>query len=116
MGKQKLLIKSLIVNASIGVYEQEKKTKQNVVFDIEILLKHANLAVNDRLEEVTDYAQFRRIVLNIVKSKHYNLIEQLANDISKEFLNIKNVKKIKIRVSKPDIFDDCEVSYELIKP
>ena len=115
MTKQKLFIKDLQVNASIGVYEKEKKNKQKLIFDIEILLSNGSPPLNDKLDEVTDYAQFRRIVLDVLKRKHYNLIEKLAHDIMMEFFKIRNVVKVKIRITKPDIFEDCKVSYEFTK-
>ncbi len=115
MEKQKLFIKNLKVDASVGVYEKEKNAKQKVIFDVEILLEKSTPPVKDDLIEVTDYSQFRRIILDTVKNKHYNLIEKLAYDITHNFYKIKNVNKIKIRITKPNIFDDCEVSYEFTK-
>ena len=113
--KQKLFIKDFVVNASIGVYKKEKENRQKIIFDIEIELDNSRPPVKDKLSEVTDYGQFRRIVLDIVKTKHYNLLEKLANDISNEFFKITSLAKLRIRITKPDIFEDCKVSFELTK-
>ena len=111
--KKKIIIENLKIQASVGVYEKEKKTKQKLIINCEILLKESNPPYYDELREVTDYGQFRRIVLDVVEKKHYNLIEYLANGIFQEFLKIEAVDKIKILISKPQAFEDCIVSFEL---
>ena len=111
--KKKIIIENLETRASVGVYEKEKKTKQKIIINCEILLKESNPPYYDELREVTDYGQFRRIVLDTIEKKHYNLIEYLADVIFQEFLKIETVDKIKILISKPHAFKDCEVSFEL---
>tara|TARA_B100000965_G_C19592494_1_gene758582 strand:- start:294 stop:641 length:348 start_codon:yes stop_codon:yes gene_type:complete len=111
--KQKLFIEEFEVLASIGVYENEKKRKQRIVFNVEIQLKESNAPLRDRLKEVTDYGQFRKIILNKIDGKHYNLLEKLAKDISKEFFKIDTIEKVRIKITKPDIFDDCTVSFQI---
>ena len=111
--KQKIFIEEFEVLSSIGVYENEKKRKQRIIFNIEIELKKNDLPLKDKLIEVTDYGQFRKIILNKISEKHYNLLEKLARDISKEFFKIDTVEKVKIKITKPDIFDDCKVSIQI---
>ena len=113
--KQKLFIRDFAVDASIGVYKQEKENRQTIIFDIEIELDNSRPVFQDELSEVTDYGQFRRIILDLVKTKHYNLLEKLAHDISNEFFKISSLVKLRIRITKPDIFDDCKVSFELTR-
>ena len=62
--KKKIIIENLEIKASIGVYEKEKKTKQKIIINFEILLKKCNSPVFDQLKEVSDYGQFRKIVLD----------------------------------------------------
>ena len=111
--KQKIFIEELEVFSSIGVYENEKKRKQRIIFNVEIQLKKNNIPVKDKLIEVTDYGQFRKIILNKASGKHYNLLEKLVSDISREFFKIEAVEKVKIKITKPDIFDDCKVSFQI---
>ena len=111
--KETIIIQNLKIKASVGVYEKEKKTKQNIIINCEILLKGHKPPYLDELREVTDYGQFRRIVLDTVEKKHYNLIEYLAYEIFRQFSKIETVNKIKILISKPHAFKDCTVSFEL---
>ena len=111
--KHKIFIEEFEVLASIGVYENEKKNKQRIVFNIEVQLKKNNAPLKDKLKEVTDYGQFRKIILDKLDRKHYHVLEKLAQDIYEEFFKIKTVEKISIKITKPDIFDDCKVSFQL---
>ncbi len=109
-----IIIEDLKILSSVGVYESERKVKQYLIFNLEIEVKCKNsTSMKDNLKDKVDYSQFRRIILDIVKKKHYNTIEKLHYEISKEFKKIKNVLKFKIKISKPDIFDDCVVSVKM---
>ena len=110
---KKIYIEDLTCNASIGVYENEKINKQKIIINLEILLVNKMKTHTDNLNDVADYGKFRRIVLDVVNSKHFNLIETLADELIKKVKSFDKVKHIKIKITKPDIFDDCCVSYEI---
>ena len=110
---QKLLIENLEIYTFIGAYEAERKQKQKIILNLEILLK-ANLNFNtDNLADIVDYSQFRRIILDTVSKKKFNLIETLALTILHKVKKNLNVKGIKLKITKPDIFEDCSVSFEI---
>ena len=111
--KKILYIEDLEVYASIGVYDNEKNRKQKLVFNIKLYLDNDFNAKNDLLKDVTDYSQFRRIVITLVQKQHYNLLEKLAEDIILEISKVQSIKNIIIKITKPDIFQDCRVSFEL---
>ena len=67
----------------------------------------------DNLNDVADYGKFRRIILDVVHSKHFNLIETLADNLIKKIETFDKVENIKLKITKPDIFNDCSVSYEI---
>ena len=67
----------------------------------------------DNLNDVADYGKFRRIILEVINSKHFNLIETLAENLIKKIETFDKVKNIKLKITKPDIFNDCSVSYEV---
>ena len=110
---KKILIENLTCSASIGVYENEKLNKQKITINLEILLIDKMKTHTDNLNDVADYGKFRRIILDVVNSKHFNLIETLADNLVKEIETIDKVENIKIKITKPDIFNDCSVSYEI---
>ena len=110
---RKILINNLIMLASVGVYENEKLNKQKIIINLEILLINKMKTHTDNLNDVADYGKFRRIVLDVINSKHYNLIETLADNLIKKIETFDKVEIVKLKITKPDIFNDCSVSYEI---
>ncbi len=110
---KKILIENLTCSASIGVYENEKLNKQEIIINLEILLINKIKTHTDNLNDVADYGKFRRIVLDVVNSKHFNLIEMLADNLIKKLETFDKVQNVKLKITKPHIFNDCFVSYEI---
>ena len=111
--KRKIFINNLILIASIGVYEQEKKIKQKIIINLEILLTNDTEPKSDNLQQTQDYSQFRKCVTDVVDSKHFDLLEILTKKIHTVISKNKFVLGVKVNITKPDIFDNCEVAYEL---
>ena len=111
--KRKIFINNLNLIASIGVYEQERKNKQKIIVNLEILLTNNTEPQKDNLQETQDYSQFRKCVTDIVQSKHFDLLEILTKKIYSAISKNEFVHGVRVNISKPDIFDNCEVAYEL---
>ena len=111
--KRKIFINNLILIASIGAYEQEKLNKQKIIVNLEILLTNDTEPQSDDLQQTQDYSQFRKCVIDVVESKHFDLLEILTKKIHIAITKNKFVLGVKVNISKPDIFNDCEVAYEL---
>ena len=110
---RKILINNLIMKASVGVYENEKQNKQRIIVDVELLLSNDSEPTQDNLEATQDYSQFRKCLIDIIESQHFHLLEVLVEKIHSTLMRNSYVIGTKVKISKPDIFDDCEVSYEL---
>ena len=111
--KRKIYINNLTLIASIGVYEEEKKNKQKIVVNLEILLTNDTEPKSDNFKETQDYSQFRKCVADTVESQHFDLLEILTKKIHSSISKNNFVLGVKVNISKPDIFDNCEVAYEL---
>ena len=110
---RKILIHNLIIHASIGVYEHEKKNQQKIIVNVELLLSNNSEPKNDSLESTQDYSQFRKCLIDIIQSQHFQLLEILVEKIYSNLMIHSYVIGVKVKISKPDIFSDCEVAYEL---
>ena len=100
--KRKVFIKDLVLKMSIGIHSFEKKKKQRVKFNIEITLNQ-NLINNNELSNIVNYESVIKNVSNIVKRKHYQLLENLADEIFLKLFRDKKISKIKIGLEKLDI-------------
>jgi dihydroneopterin aldolase len=110
---RKIFINNLELMASIGVYEEEKKNKQKIIINLEILMTNETEPKDDNLKETQDYSQFRKAAKDIVNSQHFQLLEVLTNKIHLIINEKKFVVGYRVTICKPDIFNDCEVAYEI---
>ena len=110
---RKIIINNLIIQASVGVYEHEKQFKQKIIVNIELLLSNDSEPEQDNLESTQDYSQFRKCLIDIIQSQHFQIIEILVEKIQATLMINTYVIGAKVNLSKPNIFNDCEVAYEL---
>ena len=110
---RKILINNLIILASVGVYENEKQNKQRIIINVELLLSNDTEPKQDNLEATQDYSQFRKCLIDIIESQHFHLLEVLVGNVHSTLMRNSYVIGAKVKISKPDIFNDSEVAYEL---
>ena len=114
--KRKIIITDFLLNIFIGYRSYEKINKQNVKFNIE--LDHVNPKhLNDKdIKSIFNYEKITKIIKNLTKSKHYNFLESLADDIFNELFKDKRINKIRLKIEKLDaIKGTVSVGIEITK-
>tara|TARA_E500000075_G_C6695913_1_gene177595 strand:- start:7 stop:384 length:378 start_codon:yes stop_codon:yes gene_type:complete len=112
--KQSIFFKDIELMCKIGVYEHERKNPQRVIINLKLELSKDISPKNDKIDETLNYDVIYRKIKEISSSQHFNLVETLANQIFNYLKDLKKISNIKVRVSKPDIYNDCnEVGYEI---
>ena len=101
--KRKVIIKDLILNISIGIHTFEKKKKQRVKLNIEILTNPHVYPNNKDLNTILNYEDVVKKIEKLTHLKHHELIEDLAENIFNMLFKNKLVKKIDLRIEKLDI-------------
>ena len=106
--QRKVLIKNLILNIFIGIHNFERKKKQKVRFNIEIV---TDPNINPSKKDMTTILNYETIVNKInllVKKKHHDLLEELAENIFVVIFKFRLVKKVKIKIEKLEIIKQTE--------
>ena len=114
--KRKIIITDFLLNIFIGYRSYEKINKQNVKFNIE--LDHVNPKhLNDKdIKSIFNYEKITKIIKYLTKSKHYNFLESLADDIFNELFKDKRINKIRLKIEKLDaIKGTVSVGIEITK-
>ena len=106
--KRKVIIKNLILNIFIGIHNFEKKKKQRVRFNIEVITDPNVKSNNKDLSTILNYEDLINKIKILVKKKHHELIEDLAENIFEIIFQNRLVKKIKIKIEKLDIIKNSE--------
>ena len=101
--RRKVIIKDLLLNISIGIHSFEKKKRQRVKFNIEILTNPYVTPNNKNLNSILNYEEIVRKIEKIAHLKHHELLEDLAENIFNMLFKNKLVKKINLKIEKLDI-------------
>lgn len=103
-----IYIKNLELICSIGIHDFEHDKPQRIIVNIEANLKNKLMPENDKIDQTLNYDLIYSGVKKIVKSRHFNLLETLTHSIYDYLSDFNEIKNIKVFVSKPDIYSDCE--------
>ena len=101
--RRKVIIKDLILNISIGIHNFEKKKRQRVKFNIEILKNTYVLTNSKDLNSILNYEEIVSKIEKISFLRHHELLEDLAENIFNMIFKNKLVKKINLKIEKLDI-------------
>jgi 7,8-dihydroneopterin aldolase/epimerase/oxygenase len=106
--KRKVIIKNLVLNIFIGIHNFEKKKKQRVRFNIEVVT-NPNIKPNNKdLTTILNYEDLIDKIILLVKKQHHELIEDLAENIFKIIFQNRLVKRTNIKIEKLDIIKNSE--------
>jgi FolB domain-containing protein len=97
----KILIKDLLARCIVGINEEERREKQDVVINITLTADLKKACLTDRFEDTVDYRAIKKKVLNIMESSQYYLIEALAEHIAQACLEFKGIAGAQVLVEKP---------------
>ena len=101
--KRKVVIKDLILNISIGIHNFEKRKKQRVKFNIKILTDPLLKPNSNDLSTILNYEEIINKLENLVNKSHYELLEDLAENIFEILFKNKITKKVNLKIEKLDI-------------
>ena len=105
--EKKVLIKELILNLKLGYYDFEKQKPQKVKFSLEANYRDKKPTNDKDLKSIVNYDKIVKLIKKLVKSKHYNFLETLAEDIFNELFKDRRIDKIILKIEKLEIIKDC---------
>ena len=109
--KRKVIIKDLILNISVGIHDFEKKERQRVKFNIEILTNPYVSPNNKNLTSILNYEEIVSKIEKLTSLKHHELLEDLAENILDMIFKNKLVKKINLKIEKIDILKKNQICW-----
>lgn len=97
----KIYVEDLRVKATIGIFDWEKKIKQDVSISYEIPHDNVKAAKADAIEATTDYKSITKGIISFVENNKFELVETFAEKIAEMVIKDFNINEIRLRVSKP---------------
>ena len=105
--EKKILINELILDLKLGYYDFEKEKAQKVKFSLEIDYQDKKPSNDKDLKSIVNYSKIVKLIKKLVKNKHYNFLETLAEDVFDELFKDKRIDKISLQIEKLEIMKDC---------
>jgi dihydroneopterin aldolase len=114
LGQQTLTLNGLRFDANLGILATEKLAPQPIQVDTELSLgQQPLLPCDDDITHVLDYRKVRKIIIDECTAEHVNLLETLIGKLANRLLQLPNVKGVRVKIAKLEIFADCEVAIRM---
>lgn len=88
------------VKTLVGIYPWERRVAQTIQFDLEIGLPSSQAGKTDCIDDAIDYADIVKTIHDILNSRHFSLLEALAEHIALTIMKEFNSPWVKVRISK----------------
>jgi dihydroneopterin aldolase len=105
--EKKILINELILDLKLGYYEFEKEKSQKIKFSLEIDYEDKKPTNDKDIKSIVNYGTVVKLITKLVKRKHYNFLESLAEAVFDELFKDKRIGKIMLKIEKLEILKDC---------
>jgi dihydroneopterin aldolase len=105
--EKKILINGLILDLKLGYYDFEKEKAQKVKFSLEIDYEDKKPTNDKDIKSIVNYGTVVNLITKLVKKKHYNFLETLAEAVFDELFKDKRIGKIMLKIEKLEILKEC---------
>ncbi len=97
----KIIIRDLTVNCIIGINEEERTVKQDVIINVEMSIDLSAAGRSDAFADTLDYRELKRRIYKMVSESSCNLIEAMAEKVAGLCLADDRVLSVTVAVDKP---------------
>ena len=105
--EKKILIKDLVLDLKLGYYNTEKEKSQKVKFNLEVNYENKKPSNDKDIKSIVNYSTIVKLITKLVKKKHYNFLETLAESVFDELFKDKRIAKIMLKIEKMEILKEC---------
>ena len=105
--EKKILINELILDLKLGYYDFEKERPQKIKFSLEIDYEDKKPTNDKDIKSIVNYGTVVKLITKLVKKKHYNFLESLAEAVFNELFKDKRIGKIMLKIEKLEILKEC---------
>lgn len=97
----KILIRGLHARGILGVYEEERQQKRDILVWATLFTDTRRAAKSDSVEDSVDYAAVSEALCAAIEGSAFATVEALAEHLATVCLRFSGVEKALLRVEKP---------------
>lgn len=94
-------IKNLRLRTVIGIYDWEKKIKQDVILNIKIEFDGRQASQTDNIDDSVNYKTITKQIIALVEENSFGLVEKIVGDVLDVIMAIPKVVSASVEVDKP---------------
>jgi FolB domain-containing protein len=94
-------IKDLQLRTIIGINEEERRGRQDVVINIVLYADIRAAGASDDIDDAVNYRTITKRIIRLVEESQFCLVERLAAEIAAICLENPRVESVGVRVEKP---------------
>ncbi len=95
-----IYLRDLRIETIIGIYEWERRIKQTIVLDIEMVTDIRQAARSDHIKDTLNYKAVAKRLISFVEESRFQLVETLAEQVAGIIINEFNVPWLRLQVNK----------------
>jgi dihydroneopterin aldolase/D-erythro-7,8-dihydroneopterin triphosphate epimerase len=96
-----LFIKDLLVRTVLGVTDEERRDKQDVLISVALETDTSAPAKSDDLADAVNYRTLSKEILALAERSQFRLVERFAEEVAALCLREPRVKRVRVTVEKP---------------
>ena len=97
----RIQIKDLLLRTIIGINEEERRNRQDVLINIVLHADTQAAGVSDHIDDAVNYRTITKRVIKLVEGSQFFLVEKMAAEIAAVCLDDPRVESATVRVEKP---------------
>lgn len=99
--KDQIQIKDLLLRTIVGINEEERHNRQDVLINITLYSDTRAAGASDEIEDAVNYRTITKQVIKRVEESSFYLVEKMAAEIAAICLQDPRVGAVDVRVEKP---------------
>lgn len=96
-----IIIRDLEVMALIGTLPHERRTRQKLIFNLEVFTDFSHAGRSDDLADAVDYTRIEAAVKNLAEHSDFRLLEKLGDEAVRLILGFAGVTETILSIDKP---------------
>lgn len=94
-------IRDLLLRTIIGVNDDERTNRQDVVLNLTLTLDARPAARTDDIADAVNYRTLTKEIIDFVEQSSFLLVERLAHEVARRCLADRRVEAVEVTVDKP---------------
>lgn len=111
----RIVIPAVPLRAHVGITETEREAAQDITVGVTLHLDLRPAGAADDLASTVDYEAVCETVAEIVRARHYHLIEAIAEEVAAAILARHSVAEVSVEVRKPGALAGRGVPYAAVE-